>query len=645
MRLSTLRRKSLLTVTVAALVGLAAYLTVGGLPAGDDIPARRDSIESHGHTIAPPSAPLLATDSHRTESVAIGPTDEHPPATLPSLVTIDGTVSIEGVAIDDLEILTGNFRAEIQGLDGLPRAERVAVQRGRWSMQARPGEIVVVSDLVLSRRVARIRGGSFAASAQGHEEIRADWAFSGRLRVVDRLSNADLQNVTLVLADGYESASKPYPPDRLAARPLVSSVDSPFPMPDSPGVNQYWVGAPGYAWRRISIGELVNERIVALDAGGEVEFLFDGVRHHDGIHVMQLRAMSLSSGANADSVYSLTGDSLLLSGVREGSYQARVVFRPSTGSERELASCDFDVVPRTKTRVPLALSGTYNFPSGRLHGELLLAEESWPNDLQLLAFSLDSPRDQDSCHRVQRKAMLQVDAGRLAWSVNGLAPGPYRLLLDPYGVSTTAIVLNEQDCEVKMDLLGLAVLRVWPTTADGLPVRAARLTWRVYGRTDKSCWKSAVVSSEPAFLRSTCAPGPVELVCRADGFRTVRWIANLDAGPNDLAVTMAPAGRYEIEIELRHGDEESPVPPTFWSGIKINGSDWPDELLERSLSGVGDGRGTSLDVARAALVMSSPGRYLLEFPKVDGFAEIVSTSVEFQAGATRVVVHLQLREF
>lgn len=313
-------------------------------------------------------------------------------------------------------------------------------------------------------------------------------------------------------------------------------------------------------------------------------------------------------------------------------------------AERNLAALRVDVRAGSRTTIPVELGGSYEFVGGGLHGELVLPVDAKSSDLRLLAFEDRLSKNSKPSLMIRHRNMDEIRSGVLAWKMNDLTPGRYQLVLEPYAIAVDVVVEPGQDRLVQIDFADVALVQVWPTKDDGNAIAAPQVTWRAVALNGRSGWKTVSTSREAVQPRFACAAGSIEIICRASGFRTVRWTTDVAPGTNDVAVAMSPAGRYEIEIELRHGGSALPVSPEFWSGIDINGSKWPDELQERSLTGVRDGRGTSLDVASATLVMDRAGEYALDFPAIDGFAQIPRTSAVFPDGDRHVVVQIELVE-
>jgi hypothetical protein len=560
-------------------------------------------------------------------------------------IELTGRVIAYDRAGNVLDTEGGHFRCTAQGTHGTSKG--IAVVNGRWTLTAALGDVLSLEDLVLAKQRARFREASLVVSSAAAQVLEADLEYLGRLRVVDALSGLDLDRLSVILAADFVAAERRHPPLAVASRPLLSGGSSPLEMPDNPGVNVYWVCAPGYAWGRIAFSGEGGERTLALDSAAALEIHASRVRFDAGEHVVRVRELEAPDGNATGEVVCdvdlVSDEAVVLSNLWPAELEAQVLLRPPGGPARILATQRVDLRPGESRRADLDVAAGYEQATGSLHGQLILPPGSSGPATQLSIVRADgSAADSDGDFVLSRRAMQSIGEDAVVWSVGGLRPGAYRVGLEPYGACVDAVVVGGEDREVRLDSTESATVHLWITSVEGALVSTAKVSWRHRGLRSGGPWGRASIAGpgEPYVL--IAAPGTLRLNCRGEGFRTLGLDVEVIAGPNDLALVLQPGERHEIELELRDGDAEVTVPPAFWSGVVINGSPWPDELLERDLTGTGDGSGRSVDVASATLALDRAGSYLLEFPPIEGYDPIPPLRVELTDAELHVTRRLML---
>ncbi|MEW6743891.1 MAG: hypothetical protein AB1486_14145 [Planctomycetota bacterium] len=182
---------------------------------------------------------------------------------------------IEGiaVAIDELGQEHTHESGSFLFLTADNELEAVDVREGRWSLELSfaAGQLAVAA-LALGGRKVQLPDKPLEIPENRFVEIRGRWEGRQILRVRDATTRHDLLNVTVVFLGNlcFEDHPGPYSPDNvvIAGQPSPIEIGNHFGL----GPLVLFVGAPMYAWKRVSLSLVAqgNEYPVDLEPGAEL---------------------------------------------------------------------------------------------------------------------------------------------------------------------------------------------------------------------------------------------------------------------------------------------------------------------------------------------------------------------------------------
>ncbi|MEM7164061.1 MAG: sigma-70 family RNA polymerase sigma factor [Planctomycetota bacterium] len=422
------------------------------------------------------------------------------------------------------------------------RAPLAAVQHcksadGTWEIQVPTATAGLrVEQLRIGSRFAYVPRHHAAVPADGDIDLLAYWYTPRTLHVHSR-DGLPLQGVRVLQAHHLTNA---HPMEATPLRQLHAG-NSPLRLPDY-AAGAVWIGADGYAWRRIELEhDQPEERAVVLAPGTSLTIQADSsvADPSAGAEI----ALFLREGSSPASRIGATPFAMdvEITGLEPGRYEVRAGWPPdyAHGSawvdvSSQPAVVALDVIPAHQTPLPI-------------HGRLRVPE-AFAQSMQLLTIhDADDPTSAtdhallDNHLRALSPDRLTADAMEPGWFdfTTRLPEGRYRFRLDSVSLPGVHTVRSGHENTIELTL---------PQLAD--------VTLTVTDTTDRQCadvelivWFCSEEGQRPL------AGHPVRRRPTADGFRF-----RAPLGPITIATVRTPTvGRYVIrpghnEIELVVGE-------------------------------------------------------------------------------------------
>ncbi len=529
-------------------------------------------------------------------------------------------------------------------------------------------------------------------------EVRVRGASAGAgtldvlLHVVDAETKEELTGVRMALECEFhhhgmpETVSHPGP---IALRELlVTSAASPFrpPKPDPElDCGQFWVGAEGYSWERVTLESHANgERAVALrraatltievagappagskivvrpvslreeriaeiepwlawlDEADEADFRPGDSReasraraleHADRYrsHAWQQRPSFL--GAPMVALQAQCGDSIVLDGIRPMSYVVSCEIGEWYTEPPALASAQVDVAAGQQHVLRLEVPVT-QLPLAVPLGGTLHIDPAWGNDP--VDLGLWPKRVPFTAARTEMRlpaAELQPveeEPGTWRWNAGRRLPGDWEVIVERFGHrqvvvhSVTGTTAAHIDIGPPCD--GIVRLRDETT---GEPIAVTRLDWRriVHEEMRHGVFQRVAVWPDPSTgaLRFQAPSGAIEIHASTRTHGDVRGEFILAPGRRELELRARRTA--VLELWLTCGGARLPYRAT-WRRLEVRDSS--GALASPSLRSESNALELRFD---------RPGRYQLAFPQLPGFKAIVPQEVEVTFGgiATHVI--------
>jgi hypothetical protein len=638
------------TVAAAALLSgglaLALWLWIErGEHAAPPVPIERNAVT---HTPLAAGSSLVAVDSERDAITAPNEAD----AALPTVSNLArggaaAPFELRGrlivIEADGREILESDGELVL----GLTMGEdtthhTIAVEGGVWNLSA------VFDSRATSVNVQRASAGgeplivealSGRLSAPFGDElvVRAFKPRGAVLRVVDPITGEDLTNVTL--SDGAEQPTFfiRYASSKPDTEIVASGVSSPIALAPTRerlqhfGQAELLVGSPGYVWKRVHVDiERGGEKRVELArGGGELEVLVRGVDPESETRLRLRSPLDAPPGADVE----LRADGTWhFDGLEAGDYAVRAEIGAFSDSPHELAAATVAIRDAQKTSLELVLAPAPRPQFADVAGTLYVAKE-WQvavSSLNLEFLDTPLPGSFDGLNFAPKRMESDragFDAYR--WSRSKCQVGRYRLnSFDPmFSFAFELPPEGREDLGFEV-AAGVELLVRIVEDATGENFTQAQL--RV--RSANPDGEFGPVSLHPRFdaerggypLR--VPPGPIALEMWS--WEHFPVLERIDLGQTrEHVIRLKPA--CGLIFELTNGESRIAVP-----------HDWHGEV--RSLEGGGRELGMTHDDFGVKYMLSAPGVYEFDTPRIAGHKPAGTQRVEVRAAEfARHVVKLE----
>ncbi|MBM3978475.1 MAG: hypothetical protein FJ299_15995 [Planctomycetes bacterium] len=561
------------------------------------------------------------------------------------------------MALQGRVIVTDTHGRELTDLDGefslgLWRGDHgstlsVSFFSGQWSTTASdPGSLegLSVMHLVAGGRVALVDHPAERVDtpADGELTVRAHYAPASILRVVDAGSGADLAGIELVRVQDFPDDDAAHPgPDfesRVVARDLVSPIvldphsTALIRWPLLEFVPPVLVGCAGFAWARVEIDfERGGERTVALVRGADLTLGVRGVTPNSRAR-LRLRAAGvaapvLDAPLKADGV-------LELGGLTPGDVRIAAEIGEWYRSPRVLGEMSVTLRAGERQRVELALGAPPAFETATAGG-IVHVHRAWNMGAATVVMNLlDTPLE--GFAEQQSFGATRVESARegfdaFRWSCERMQVGRYELgLVQPqFSVPVELPTGGRADFELVVPAPAELLVRV-VDDATGEAVVTDELAWHPRypeGATGGRLERAVRDEARGGYLIRAPA-APIQLTLWSMDFLPYDDEVDLSRGVQELTLRLQRA--CGIEISLRCGDTRLPIP-----------EEWEGEPT--AVVGAGETRLTSFGNLTRLFVVSEPGTYAIDPPKVPGYAKPPAQRIEVLAGrVTEHAVELEL---
>ena len=202
-------------------------------------------------------------------------------------------------------------------VDGEPVVVRVT--QGTWALNADVGAEFLAATISLGGHTFKCGPFPFTASPElGLLELKVVIPSADQLEVIDGLTGARLEGVTLCVAQNMSDSFLRSPTTAALSSPVVIAGASPLAFPSLTGTNHFWVGKDGYAWKSLAYRAHQGDRTVALLPGGDAHLV---VTEHEATNSRIGLRVDSASGRRIASL-SIVDGSADITGLEVGEYLA-----------------------------------------------------------------------------------------------------------------------------------------------------------------------------------------------------------------------------------------------------------------------------------------------------------------------------------
>ncbi|MBL8803008.1 MAG: hypothetical protein JNN27_13480 [Planctomycetes bacterium] len=589
-----------------------------------------------------PAAWALDDEAERGEvtSTVAAPAVE-PLAAAQSKVTLRGRVVVtqrDGTERADLD---GKF--SLYARSGVnTRWEPIRFQRGEWTAlttldQASDGIRV---DRMYADGIGAFVDGTAAvvddpakwvhASSSGELTVRAHVPPAVVLRVVDAATAADIRGVSLVRSEWRLREDAQHPGLEFDKRIIATGLTSPIDVSTYSVAADLWsassvlVGAPGYAWSIVRV-DLARggEHSVALKHGAALTVLVRGV--DPGVS----EKLRLRTGDDPHPILELplTADGAIeLDGLGVGELRVAAEIGEVFENPLELAETSTALRPGERASVTLDLAPAPKFETATASGLIFVAKawarESLDVELDLLDTLLRETASWGR-PRVERVTSDRAGYDAFRWTRGDLQVGRYELEVDEprFKVGIEVPAGGRDDFEFVLGAPVELLVRV-VDAATGAPASIACVAWaprKAPGSRGNSLEYAPFDATRGGYIIRS-VPEVVSV-----------WVEPIEHMPHDEDVDLARGTREHvvvlqraarIEAAARSGDTRLVIPDEW---------DW-----EESPSEIDGGGETCLrvypDDSSRIFILSKPGVYQLNPPRIPGYRELPLQRIEVFAG-------------
>jgi len=511
-------------------------------------------------------------------------------------------------------------------------AHRIQLRGDSWSADLPTGTSLRVSEIRVDGRDAVPRRRELRVRTDEPVVIEADLAYAGNIRVVDASTARDLEQVTVVRARSLLEEGFLAPPPEVRASPDVFAESSPVSVPESRGMHTYWVGAAGYAWKRMSRrGDDPHERRVALEPGGTlvIDSSPNSAPATGTVEILRLT----DAGEQLYLGFSMKKDAKSeLAGMPPGAYRIQLRAHEPGNMPAVLRRAEANVVAG-QSRIVWLREAVDTDAIATLEGEIETHGRTRSN-LQLTIERIDASEAHEQAFlTIPGSMMSEARPGAYSWSTRRMSPGVYLLTVLPIGLELVQEVRPGEPSRVLIQLGELADLHVRVLDAeDGTELEGAAL--RVRHADSEGGWSIG----SPAEL----APGRFELFAYRSGYAGHHELLDLGPGHRELEIRLRPQRTYERDLVLRADDIDVPAEISFWASAEVTALDSNGELLgltPLNLGSMDPMPRTSNAAAYARLRVTQPGTYRVRLPALPEHRrpEAIDLLVSEPPGATHTI--------
>lgn len=586
-----------------------------------------------------PAAWALDGEAERGEvtSTAAAPVVE-PLAAAQSKVTLRGRVVVtqrDGTERADLD---GKF--SLYARSGVnTRWEPIRFQRGEWTATTTLDQALdgVRVDRMYADGIGAFVDGSFDSSSiptSGELTIRARVPEALILRVVDATTAAHLSGVSLVRTAFSPHSDAQHPglefEERVIATGLTSPIDVSSFSVDArlQGVRQVLVWASGYAWCLLEVDmDRGGERTVALQRGAALTVSVRGV---DAGVSEKLR---LRTGDDPHPILELplTADGAIeLDGLGAGELRVAAELGDWFKLPLVLAETSTALRPGERASVTLDLAPAPKFETATASGLIFVAKawarESLDVKLDLLDTKLrDSVSDRLSA-RVQRVTSDRAGYDVFRWTTEDLQVGCYQLeTREPcFGAVLEVPSGGRHNFEFVLDEPVELLVRVVDRNT-GKALSSTDFSWATLAADDSRTDSGRLGAlQDPPFDEARggfvvrTAPAVVILMVWDPEYGSTSDQLHVTRGVPEYTFELERAG--SIELTARSGNRRLAMP-----------DDWIVAPREASAGGANWSRAFS-DDSSLIRILSKPGVYQLNPPRIPGYRELPLQRIEVFAG-------------
>lgn len=621
-------------VVLLLVLGLVACLwllhedspSVGAAPAPGTRPSSPFSAEV--------STPGESLDSFRAEPAHESVADE--PELVPSVAKVADVPALRGRVV--LTELDGSEREDASGTFQLcfivseePRWQAVQVERGQWTA---PEPVPTGAELV-SVMLARTDGQSrivvepalpVAVPASLELLVRLRVAPRSILHVVDAQTREELRDVSLLRPVSQRGDDPSHPgleQDRLR---VASGLDSPIDLSQFSDALFEWerarfhVGAPGRAWELAEVHwQEGGETTVALELGATLLVETSGVAPNSGTRLRVCCRIPFTPWLDVP----LAADGLLeLSGLPPGHTSVAAEIGEWYAQSHELASVNVELRPGERRSVSLVLDEPPEAVTARASGRIHLAQEWRRESLDAWLDFQEVPlggRAARATAKVVREASERPGFDTFRWVVEEAQVGPHQLcVLEPLFVGDFEVpVGGREDFEQTFGPPAELLVRVVDAQT-GAPVPVETVNWKPVPAAHEGTFWSLNVHQDSArgafVIRSLRVP--VELTVWTDGYQFHEERIDLRVGDREHIVRLEPLTMLVVRAT---SDGSSVALPGGWSE------------KPRDTAGVGAVLWESHDLLTRSFVVSEPGIWEIDPPRLGGLRELPRTTVRVLA--------------
>lgn len=480
-----------------------------------------------------------------------------------------------------------------------------------------PGDRIRVIDASSGERSVSPRVREVVLGQDFDVVFEGDLPAQAGLRVVDGRTGEDLSEVRIV--PWTCSDSRYELPPVAAQRDGCGRVERPpLSLPGGLRHRAFWIGADGYAWRRIRFGAASSDPLYALEPGGGVRILAEAPSNPGWSY--HLRVRGLSTGTSTPRTLTqepLTASvPLQLDGLLEGTHRIDFIARDSEGRETTVLEREVTVAAGEVTELAVDLGAGWNpREQGRIRLDLLLEDPADRTVFEVEVTALDpETSDTDSTPIVDDEPTPGLG---FVW-LSGWRPlGRHRVRVLPGTAEATVEVESGSKAWASLRVPALPKLSLWFTDAGtGAAVEGVDVYWREQGR-DR--WRAVDASLFPSGAPFPVALGPIEVALRAPGYRTLVTELEIHEAWNEELLDLTSVDPRDILVRLQQDGHAVPIPTETWTRVAVlDAGGEPARLGVR-----GSSRGTEeagfADGASAWLTVDGPGAYSVSLPEIPGF--------------------------
>lgn len=457
--------------------------------------------------------------------------------------------------------------------------------------------------------------------------IRAQLPRETILRVVDAATGTDLSAIALVAADTIGDPNLEHPGNDHAARDVGSYLRSPIRLGEL-GVSlpteypwRAFVGARDYAWQAVSIDLAKGgERRVALVRGGDLELTVLRAENAASAVIRARRPGSLVPHVELPLQAGVT--TYALAGLAPGPLSLHAEIGDWLPKPNELGRVDTEIRAGDRVQATLELRALAPAEKVSAGGRVLLPAAWQKSDVLLTLELLDAPLD--AAQKIRGLQTQQVPSAdptllEFRWAARDVQVGRYELALADPQLSAVIEVPRggRDDFELVVPLpaeLHVLVL----DAATGEEIVTDQFNWNVRRPAEIGTWQLHDAPRDPSGRGYRIRAPATVIQLRIAPSTHLPYFADvyLGSGVREQTVRLEPGCGFA----LRMLDGATPIPfPPGWL---------PEP---KCASGTGKLRQVQFGEFDQRVMVSEPGTYEVELPKLAGYKQPTAARIEVAA--------------